>query len=99
VSKAIGDVVAERMRQVTEEHWSAEHDNLYPAGEMVLAGVAYALYETMHRATAHDVWPWDKSWWKPKKDARRNLIRAAALIIAEIDRIDRETAPNSGASQ
>lgn len=33
-------------------------------------------------------WPWDISWWKPK-DVRRDLIRAAALIVAEIERLDR----------
>lgn len=33
-------------------------------------------------------WPWDASWWKPR-GARRDLVRAAALIIAEIERLDR----------
>lgn len=33
-------------------------------------------------------WPWSREWWKPK-DPRRDLVRAAALIIAEIDRLDR----------
>src|SRR5690606_7057532 len=33
-------------------------------------------------------WPWDQAWWKPK-GARRDLVRAAALIIAEIERLDR----------
>jgi hypothetical protein len=33
-------------------------------------------------------WPWDKEWWKPK-GARRNLVRAAALLIAEVERLDR----------
>lgn len=33
-------------------------------------------------------WPWSWSWWKPK-DPRRDLIRAGALIVAEIERIDR----------
>jgi hypothetical protein len=28
-------------------------------------------------------------WWKPK-DRRRDLVRAAALIIAEIERLDRD---------
>lgn len=34
-------------------------------------------------------WPrdWDRKWWKPK-DPRRDLVRAAALIVAEIDRMD-----------
>jgi hypothetical protein len=47
-----------------------------------------------------DPWPWwdefnegrlrsrEKAWWKPK-DRRRDLIRAAALIVAEIERLDR----------
>lgn len=35
-----------------------------------------------------DYWPWDKKWWKPKA-ARRNLVKSAALLIAEIERLDR----------
>lgn len=36
-------------------------------------------------------WPWASSWWKPKKkDPRKDLVRAGALIIAEIERLDRE---------
>jgi hypothetical protein len=38
-------------------------------------------------------WPWDWEWWKPK-DRRRNLVRAAALLLAEIERLDR--AANAG---
>jgi hypothetical protein len=33
-------------------------------------------------------WPWHLSWWKPK-DRRRDLVRAGALIVAEIERLDR----------
>jgi hypothetical protein len=33
-------------------------------------------------------WPWSHAWWKPK-DPRRDLVRAAALIVAEIERLDR----------
>lgn len=33
-------------------------------------------------------WPWLSKWWKPK-NPRRDLVRAAALIIAEIERLDR----------
>src|SRR5262245_2876617 len=35
-------------------------------------------------------WPWASERWKPK-NPRRDLIRAAALIIAEIERMDRAT--------
>lgn len=33
-------------------------------------------------------WPWDESWRKPKS-RREDLVRAGALIAAEIDRLDR----------
>jgi hypothetical protein len=36
-------------------------------------------------------WPWAREWWKPTVP-RRNLIKAAALLVAEIERIDRATA-------
>lgn len=35
------------------------------------------------------LWPWAPSWFKPK-NRRRDLIRAAALIVAEIERLDRK---------
>lgn len=34
------------------------------------------------------LWPWDWRWWKPK-DKRHDLVRAGALIVAEIERLDR----------
>lgn len=37
------------------------------------------------------IWPWDREFWKPK-DRRRDLVRAAALIVAEIERLDRKAA-------
>lgn len=36
--------------------------------------------------TAYGGWGWE--WWKPT-NRRRDLIKAAALIVAEIERIDR----------
>lgn len=35
-------------------------------------------------------WPtsWDAEWWKPT-DFRRDLVKAGALIVAEIERLDR----------
>lgn len=37
------------------------------------------------------LWPWRASTFKPK-DRRRNLVRAAALLLAEIDWLDRAEA-------
>ncbi len=42
-------------------------------------------------------WPWDEQWWKPST-ARRDLIKAGALILAEIERIDRVAASQGGPS-
>lgn len=41
-----------------------------------------------HLTAASVFWPWDWKWWKPRSK-RENLIRAAALIVAEIERLDR----------
>jgi hypothetical protein len=41
-----------------------------------------------------EIWPWDRQWWKPQ-DRRRDLIKAAALIVAEIERLDRATGKES----
>lgn len=37
-------------------------------------------------------WPWGKEWWKPTGH-RRVLVKAAALLIAEIERLDRANGP------
>lgn len=39
-----------------------------------------------------DAWPWEQKWWKPG-DRRRMLVKAGALIVAEIDRLDRKGQP------
>lgn len=35
-----------------------------------------------------EVWPWAAEWWKPSGQ-RQDLVKAAALIVAEIERLDR----------
>lgn len=34
------------------------------------------------------LWPWAREWWKPT-NRRRDLVKAGALIVAEIERLDR----------
>jgi hypothetical protein len=78
------DVMAERRRQVTGEGWTAACDDEHAQGQMALAAACYA---TGHPA----MWPWSAEWWKPS-NTRRNLVKAGALILAEIERLDREAA-------
>jgi hypothetical protein len=45
-------------------------------------------HEPFGKKAWRGAWPWEDEWWKPK-DCRRDLIRAGALIVAEIERLDR----------
>lgn len=92
-SQAEADVLDERERQVCVERWSAEHDDQHTDGSLVLAAVCYATFAVRPFVNIWNLWPrsWSPDWWKPK-DPRRDLVRAAALIIAEIERLDRAEA-------
>lgn len=90
-SQAADDVIAERQRQIEKEGWSAEHDYEHFNGDLSRAAACYALHNS-GSAPPRDLWPWDMEWWKPK-DRRRNLVRAAALLLAEIERLDWKAKP------
>lgn len=88
------DVVAERRRQMEVEGWTPEHDDQHVEGQMASAAGCYAVYAFNHWqiSGAPAPWPWEQSWWKPGSP-RRNLVKAAALLIAEIQRLDRKGNP------
>jgi hypothetical protein len=89
VNSVIEEIAAERKRQVEVEGWTPEHDDDHDSGQLAEAASCYANpYYPYQHSTTPVGWPWDDEWWKPK-DPRSNLIRAAALIVAEIERIDR----------
>lgn len=89
-TKALIDVMNERDRQHNEEHWTPEHDDRHSAGELAAAGACYAGFSDAYpnRGEPPEFWPFDDAWWKPS-DYRRDLVKAAALILAEIERLDR----------
>ncbi|MFU4235735.1 hypothetical protein ACM7EH_32120, partial [Pseudomonas aeruginosa] len=80
------DVQAERRRQIEAKGWTPEHDDLYCSAELPRAAAAYILNGANDEAPA--IWPFVAKWWKPR-DARSNYVRAGALILAEIERLDR----------
>jgi hypothetical protein len=84
---AIDDIAAERERQKSAEGWTEEHDDGHTKAEMATAAACYILYSPDH--TAPLIWPWAGFWWKPSGGRRRNLVKAAALLVAEIERLDR----------
>lgn len=108
LTRAAGDVLAERRRQVQSEGWTPDHDDIHVQGELARAAACYAwagaqddekrsVYVMEAGLIWFDtvilrrLWPWDRKWWKPK-DRRRDLVKAGALILGEIERLDREAA-------
>ncbi|MCO3023327.1 hypothetical protein FA250_28045 [Pseudomonas aeruginosa] len=103
VPQAWLDVQAERRRQVEAEGWTPEHDDEHSHGQMARAAACYALAGSSapNDGTAALLvslaWPWDQQWWKPST-ARRDLVKACALGLAEIERLDRAAASQGGPS-
>jgi len=96
----VGLIAAERRRQVDEEVWTAGHDDEHVDGELAKAAACYALGQPVihsgRRGGEVKLWPWDWRWWNPK-DRIRDLVRAGALIAAEIDRLERLAAQEKAA--
>nr|WP_297388199.1 hypothetical protein [uncultured Roseateles sp.] len=99
MSSAARDVLAERSRQIEVEGWTPEHDDEHDDGNIASAASAYALAaaDVLHPFSQGDgdyktappgMWPWIHQWWKPGTP-RRMLVKAGALILAEIERLDR----------
>lgn len=94
-------VAHERRRQIDAEGWTPEHDDEHDMAEMPCAAEHYLNYAISQingegqYPQAAPSWPWDASWWKPSDDPIRNLVKAGALIAAEIDRLQRAAAAAS----
>ena len=95
LTPAARDVLAERQRQISAEGWTPAHDDEHGDGSMSVAAACYALTDaTFARPNALSpgylaAWVgWGSGWFKPAS-RRRNLEKAGALILAEIERIDR----------
>lgn len=90
-------ITEERARQISQEEWSDTHDDLLEWGDLADAAEAY-IRELRYRRLRDGEpgnrnpsapWPWDADAWKPTQDPIRQLVKAGALIAAEIDRLQR----------
>jgi hypothetical protein len=79
--------LAERLRQISEEGFHPLDDDEMGEGELARAACAYIRCSSAP-AEAADLWPWPAQQLKPKS-RRRNLIVAAALLLAELERLER----------
>ncbi len=96
-------IKAERARQKKVEGWSAENDDRQVSGEMNDAAICYAgataklmrgeslrVIQLDPMFSSKFPFPYEDQWWKPSDDPIRNLVKAGALIAAEIDRLQRK---------
>lgn len=96
-ARVIADIVAERLHQVNDHGHSAEHDDTHVNDEIAAAACFYAM-----PPAARD---WDASgtgygstfgeaiapadWTLVAGERRQDLVKAAAMLVAEIERLDR----------
>ncbi|HDZ25644.1 hypothetical protein LCGC14_1066490 [marine sediment metagenome] len=80
------EILSERQYQKTSEGWDEDHDYFeHSEGELAEAAACYAYTQVENLP-----WPWDRqSDKRGKHDRRRQLVIAAALLVAEIERFDR----------
>jgi hypothetical protein len=92
-------IVEERKRQIEVEGWTPNHDEQHSLGELSAAAICYAAKANNQPPVAGilgayrvpQLWPWATKWWKPSpRDPIRMLVKAGALIAAEIDRLLRK---------
>lgn len=95
------DVQAERRRQIETKGWIPEHDDEHVCDEIAGLACFYAMPpgardwnasstgygDTLGRAMLPD------GWLAKTGDRRCELVKAGALILAEIERLDRAAAP------
>lgn len=94
-TKAGLDTLGERARQRRMEGYDDAHDDKHDDYALTSAAIAYLMDARLRGTTGHGFtenpppdWPWDTNDWKTK-GIRQELVVAAALIIAEVERLDR----------
>lgn len=102
-------IAKERQRHIEGEYYTSEHDDQHYKGELAGAGAVYALnaagfldasnIQAKRLDVTHSVnlWPFGPSYYKPS-NVVRNLVKAGALIAAEIDRLLRIRTKNRPAA-
>lgn len=86
----LDDIARERQRQF--DAWPREHDDHHRHGELAVAAAELAVHGTDARIVDPGVLDEPDAWRliaKHRDNRRRQLVIAAALLAAEIERLDR----------
>lgn len=90
------DVANEREHQIIDNGWTPEKDDAYFNGQLTAGGIACALLAGVPDMgkdqvdLAQAMWPFPPDKLKDK-GRRQNLIRGIAMLVAEVEKIDRAT--------
>jgi hypothetical protein len=90
-------IAAERERQQAYHEWTTEHDDRHDTSELARAAACYCLppgYDDAGMWRTR-LWPWEKGAFH-SGDRVRELVKAGALIVAEIERLQRLEASMMG---
>lgn len=93
MDKVLDDVKRKRQRQVVVHGWSRAHDDTHADGSLGIAAIPFiqAACNDRLKLTEEELqvfWPWPGRFRSVDK-RREHLINAAALLVAEIERLDR----------
>lgn len=86
---AVMDILAERIRQISVEGYTPEHDDEHVDSEIAMLAAVYAMPNHWQRNIEHAIGGPIHTWPVKRGPRRDQLIKAGALILAEIERIDR----------
>ena len=89
----LDEVFAERRKQIIRLGWTPKHDDGHVDGALAAAAAALAWPPHLEGPWLGPPWAFDLG---EKHDRRNQLVIAAALIVAEIERLDREQAAQGG---
>lgn len=91
----LNDIKTECRAQLSHEGWTPEDGDPRHPGDLALAAAAYAVAGSSEDdsdgtapALSRLLWPWSAAELKPH-DYRCNLVRAGALVLAELQRVER----------
>lgn len=89
---AVAAILAERHRQTIVEGYTLEHDDEHVGGEIADAAACYAASSFIKTEDGAEVWPFDgpAKFGDNTIDGKiGDLVKAGALIVAEIERLQR----------
>lgn len=84
-TRAIDLVKEEREKQINKHGYTTMHDRQHHRKAVLYGALAYLNSVIYSPAVGTEDWPFEKESFKPEGDVK-NLVKAAAMIIAEIDK-------------